>query len=151
MTISGRPTLGPYMSLTCFQYLRVGTEDVADRAPIVAAGRRRGYDLIEHLQLKGAALDGEQLRARLDAALGCEGTRLCIVQRVTARPEGGYEVRIAEGACTAGQTSAMPHCAFTLGVFIGAFHALTGTPMRGHETECCACGAPSCVYQIDPV
>ncbi len=42
-----RPTLRPFMSLVCFQYLRIGTEEVADRAPVVASGRQRGYDLIE--------------------------------------------------------------------------------------------------------
>ena len=35
MTAMERPTLGGFMSLTCFQYLRVGTEEVADRAPIL--------------------------------------------------------------------------------------------------------------------
>jgi hypothetical protein len=49
-----RPTLGPFMSIVCFQYLRIGTEEVADRAPVVAAGRKRGYDLIEGLGLLGS-------------------------------------------------------------------------------------------------
>ena len=146
-----RPTLGQFMSMVCFQYLRVGTEEVADRAPVVAAGRQRGYDLVEGLGLLGTTQDAEAIRAKLDQALGLEGTRLCLVKAITPKPNGGYEVRITEGACTAGQTTSKPHCAFTMGVFIGAIHALTNRRVNGVETECCACGAPECVYQIDPI
>jgi hypothetical protein len=151
MATNERTTLGNFMSLTCFQYLRIGTEDVAERAPIVASGRKRGYDLIEGLGLLGKSQDAALIRTKLDAALGVNGTKLCLVKNVIAKPNGGYEVHITEGACTAGQTSSQPHCAFTLGVFIGAFHAITGMRMEGHETACCACGDAECVYQIDPL
>jgi predicted hydrocarbon binding protein len=151
MATTDRPTLGNFMSLTCFQYLRQGTEEVADRAPIVASGRKRGYDVVEGLGLLGKSKDPDMIRKKLDAALGVNGTKLCLIQSVTAKPNGGYEVRLTEGACTAGQTASAPVCAFTMGVFIGALHAITGDRMSGHETECCACGAAECVYQIDPV
>lgn len=151
MTTVDRPTLGSFMSLTCFQYLRIGTEDVAVRAPIVASGRKRGYDLIEGLGLLGSSQDASVIQHKLDEALGVKGTKLCLVQNITNISQGVYEVRITEGACTAGQTSSEPLCAFTMGVFIGALHAITGTPMRGRETECCACGAKECVYRIEAV
>jgi predicted hydrocarbon binding protein len=151
MAANDRPTLGSFMSLTCFQYLRIGTEEVADRAPVVAAGRKRGYDLVESLGLMGSTHDASVIREKLDAALGAKGTKLCLVQAVTAKPDGGYEVRITEGACTAGQVSSQPHCAFTMGVFIGALHAITNARMTGREIQCCACGATECIYQIDPV
>lgn len=146
-----RPNLGDFMSLLCFQYLRVGTEEVADRAPIVASGRRRGHDLAEQLGLLGSTLDSAVMYAQLAPALGAQGTRLCLLQSISALPEGGYEVRLTEGACTAGQQASEPVCAFTLGVFIGAIQAITGTPMRGQETSCAACGADVCVYLITPV
>lgn len=149
MTTDARPTLGGFMSLTCFQYLRVGTEDVADRAPIVASGRKRGYDLVEGLNLLGASNNTAVIAGKLGDALGANGTRLCLVDSVTLLGTGRYEVRISEGACTAGQSSSAPLCAFTLGVFIGALHAITGTPMQGRELECCACGASRCVYLIE--
>jgi predicted hydrocarbon binding protein len=139
------------MSLVCFQYLRVGTEQVADRAPVVAAGRQRGYDLIEQLGLLGSTTDPALIHQHLSAALGEQGTRLCIIKSMTLKPNQGYEVRLFEGACTAGQSSITPLCAFTLGVFIGAVHAITGTRVKGTETQCCACGADECVYQIDPI
>lgn len=150
MAHADRPTLGPMMSLNCFQYLRAGAEEIADRALIISAGRQRGYDLIKSLGLLGKSQDSALIYANLGAALGSDGTRLCVVESVAAKPDGGYEVRITEGACTAGQESSIPHCAFTMGVFIGALSAITGTRMKGHETECCACGAAMCVYQIEP-
>ena len=151
MSDVNRPTLGSFMSLTCFQYLRVGTEDVADRAPIVASGRQRGFDLVEQLGLLGSTVDGAVMQQKLNGALGEKGTRLCIVKSISTKPDGGYEVRVVEGACTAGQHADKPLCAFTLGVFIGAIHAMTGNRVRGTETQCCACGADECIYQIDAV
>lgn len=151
MTTTDRPTLGSFMSLVCFQYLRIGTEEVADRAPIVASGRKRGYDLVEGLGLLGSTLDPAVIQSKLDAALGAKGTKLCLVKSISTQSPGIYEVRITEGACTTGQTSSEPLCAFTIGVFIGALHAITGMPMKGRETECCACGASECVYRIEAI
>lgn len=147
----GRPTLGEFMSLVCFQYLRVNTEAVAERAPVVAAGRTRGYDVIKQLGLVGKAPHEEEAKKLLNDALGVNGTHLCIVNDVIEKPNGGYEIHIVEGACTAGQKSETPHCAFTLGVFIGAVNALMNTPVRGVESQCIACGADECVYHIEPL
>lgn len=146
-----RPTLGSFMNMVCFQYLRVGTEEVAGRAPIVASGRKRGYDLVESLGLLGKSMEPEVIRKQLADALGADGTRLCLVQQISRKDNGGFEVRIEESACTAGQHTSEPLCAFTLGVFIGAIHGITGVRMVGTETSCTACGGAQCVYQIDPV
>jgi predicted hydrocarbon binding protein len=151
MTATLRPELGDFMSLICFQYLRQVAEETAGRALIITAGRQRGRDLAEQLGLLGASQDAAMLREKLDTALGGDGTRLCMVQSVTPKDNGGYEVKVAEGACPAGVTSSEPFCAFTLGVFMGAISAMTGQRMLGKESECCATGAHTCVYQIDPV
>ncbi len=146
-----RPSLGSYMSLVCFQYLRLGTEDVAGRAPIVASGRQRGQDVIEQIGMLGQASDPSIIKARLSEVLGEQGTRLCVIKSIVANTDGSYEVQISEAACSAGQTASEPICTFTLGVFIGAISALTGKRMIGRETACCACGADTCVYQIEPI
>lgn len=151
MTADQRTTLGQFMNLACFQYLRVGTEEVAGRAPIVAAGRKRGYDLIESLGLLGTTQDAAAIQNALAAALGVDGTRLCIVNSIAPTGNGGYTVKISEGACTAGQTASEPLCAFTMGVFVGALHGITGAQMRGKESVCSASGAETCVYEIEPV
>jgi predicted hydrocarbon binding protein len=139
------------MNAVCFQYLRICAEEFAGRAPIVAAGRKRGLDIVEELGMLGSSRDPAVLHQKLDAILGLDGTRLCLVQRVTARPEGGYEVYLTESACTAGQTASEPLCAYTLGVFIGAIQALTGERMQGREVSCEACGNPGCTYIIEPL
>jgi predicted hydrocarbon binding protein len=148
---STRPTLGDFMSVTCFHFLRMGAEDIAGRVPIVAAGRERGAHVAEELGLINSSQNPNFIRENLYAALGPAGTRLCLVQAVTAKPNGGYEVRISEGACTAGVHADEPHCAYTMGVFVGAIGAITGQRMRGTETTCAAMGSPECVYQIDPI
>lgn len=148
---SKRPMLGDFMSITCFHYLRSGAEDIAGRVPVVAAGRQRGMDLAAELGLTNSTPDAAVLTDRLGRALGVEGTRLCLVEAVTAKPKGGYEVRIREGACTAGVQADEPHCAFTLGVFIGAIGAITGQRMTGTESACAAMGGDTCVYQVDPI
>lgn len=145
-----RPTLGSFMSMTCFQYLRVVAEETAGRALVISAGRKRGQDLVQELGLSNSAQAPDIIKAKLDAALGMDGTKLCIINSVTAKASGGYEVRITEGACTAGVTASEPHCAFTLGVFIGAISALSGRTMIGKESECSAMGGTECAYQIDP-
>lgn len=150
MTTNTRANIGPLMNVVCFQYLRTYTEDVAGRAPIIAAGRKRGLDVVESLGLVGALTDPRQIQAKLDEVLGVKGTKLCLIQNITRNGES-YEVRLTESACTVGQTSTEPLCAFTLGVFIGAISALTGQRMTGREIECQACGAPQCIYQIDPL
>lgn len=150
MTEASRPTLGPLMSLTCFHYLRHGAEEAAGRALVVSAGRQRGYDLAEALGILGTTVDAAVIKEKLGSALGAEGTRLCLVRSVAPTPGGGFEVRISEGACTAGVTAEEPYCAFTLGVFIGAVSAITGQRMVGRETECSAMGKPECVYVIEP-
>jgi predicted hydrocarbon binding protein len=151
MSDTNRATLGSFMSIKCFHYLRHGAEDAAGRALVVSAGRQRGNDLVHELGLAGSSQDAATIAAKLDVALGADGTKLCFVSGVTAKPNGGYEVRIREGACTAGVTSDEPYCAFTMGVFIGAISAITGRRMLGKETECTAMGKPECVYQVDPI
>ena len=151
MTMNTRPELGSFMNAVCFQYLRIYTEEVAGRAPIIAAGRTRGSDVVKALALSGTVTDAGVIQEMLDGVLGANGTKLCLIQGITPRPDGGYEVRLTESACTMGQTASEPLCAFTLGVFIGAIAALTSQRMTGREVECQACGAPMCIYHIDPI
>ncbi|HMA37890.1 MAG TPA: 4-vinyl reductase [Chloroflexia bacterium] len=150
-TTAKRAVLGDFMSVTCFQYLRNGAEDIAGRVPIVAAGRQRGADLVASLELQNSTQDVSAITAQLQAALGAEGTRLCLLDSVTVKPSGGYEVRLHEGACTAGAQAAEPVCAYTLGVFVGAISALTGRRLHGTETQCAAVAGEHCIYQIDPL
>jgi predicted hydrocarbon binding protein len=151
MAMNTRSQLGPLMNAVCFQYLRINTEDVAGRAPIVAAGYKRGQDVAEGLGLRGKVSDPSAMRDLLDSVLGTDGTRLCLVTSISALDDESFEVRITEGACTMGQTADEPICAFTLGVIVGAISTLLDRRMIGKEQACQACGAPMCVYHVRPV
>lgn len=147
MTEVIRPTLGAYMSIECFRYLRFGAEDTAGRALIVSAGKQRGHSLKD--VLKGVnSEDVSQLKATLAKLLGVDGTRLCMVDDVT-KTATGYEVRVSESACCYGVKSDENVCAYTLGVFSGVMEVVSGKRIAGQETECAATGHEQCVYKLD--
>jgi predicted hydrocarbon binding protein len=143
-----RKELGDYMSTQCFHYLRMGAEDTAGRALIVAAGRQRGHSLKDALQ----NTDGSDaaITKALDSLLGKEGTRLCLVEKV-AKNSKGYTVEVRESACSSGLSTSEPNCAFTMGVFLGALELIAKERMTVRETSCVACGAASCVYELESI
>lgn len=147
MTEVLRSTLGSYMSITCFRYLRFGAEDTAGRALIIAAGKQRGHSLKDILA--GVSPDNaDQIKTTLGGVLGLEGTRLCLVESV-AKTANGFDIIVDESACCSGQKSEEPICAYTLGVFIGAMESITGKRMMGTEVECNATGHSHCLYRIE--
>lgn len=146
MTNSIRKELGDFMSTECFRYLRMGAEDTAGRALIVAAGRQRGHSLKDSLQ--SVSDDIPTLVQTLDQILGKNGTRLCLVDNISPT-SNGYRVEISESACSTGVVTDTPNCAFTLGVFIGALEVAVKKRLIGHESECVACGAAHCVYNLE--
>ncbi len=147
MTTTVRPVLGDFMSTTCFRYLRLGAEDTAGRALIVAAGKSRGHSLAD--VLKGLKPDEDvAITAKLSEVLGAEGTRLCLVNEIK-QTDVGYEVHITESACASGVVADAPICAFTLGVFIGAMEVVTGQRIYGKEVECVAFGGNECFYNLE--
>ena len=144
-----REQLGSYMSAECFRYLRQWAEETAGRGLIVQAGKQRGLSLADHL--KGLSNDSlPQVAETLNRVLGKEGTRLCIVDSVTATP-GGYRVQISESACSTGMKTSEPNCAFTLGVFIGALEYVGGKRLNASESECVACGGQHCIYDLEVI
>jgi predicted hydrocarbon binding protein len=148
--VNQRPTLGPMVSATCLQQLRIYTEDIAGRGPVLGAGRLRGRGVIADLGLEGSGLDDEKLLSLFVDTFGVNGTRLCLVTDVSSDDSGTYVVKLVEGACTHQQQTTEPLCAYTLGVFIGAVQAVTGVVMQGSETTCQAMGDPTCTYLIRP-
>jgi hypothetical protein len=137
-----RPTLGPFMSVVCFRYLHDDAEELAGQALIIDAGRQRGRDLIEGMQLECSNQCAEEIQNELHKALGPDGTRLCLIESVVAKDNGGYEVRSFECASPK----------YTLGVLIGAISSITGKTMLGHEMEVIGKeDVEGRVYHIDPL
>ena len=81
-----REKLGGFVSVVCFKGVVTGMEDaLGDKATaiaLIAAGRTRGKNLIESLGLTGSKIPLEDIASKLDLALGENGTRLCIVDKV---------------------------------------------------------------------
>ncbi len=150
MPVNQRPTLGPMVSATCLQQLRIYTEDLAGRGPVLGAGRLRGRGVIADLGLEGSQLDDEKLLSLFVETFGINGTRLCLVTAVSSDESGVYVVKLIEGACTHQQQTTEPMCVYTLGVFVGALQAVTGVVLQGVETTCEAMGDPACTYVIRP-
>lgn len=134
-----RSTLGPFMSVVCFRYLAEGAEDLAGQAMLVDAGRQRGHDLIAELGLANSHEDAAKLHQQLDAALGINGTRLCVVKSVTETEAGGFEIQTEE--CIS------PH--YTIGVLIGAISTMTGKTMLGKNVDANDSGGQT--YLIEPL
>ncbi len=136
-----RPTLGPFMSVVCFRYLHDDAMDLAGRALIVDAGRQRGQDLIEELGLQGKFSGADDLLKRLQDAFGPEGTRLCLIEQIIEKDDGGFEVHSTECASPI----------YTLGVLIGAISGITGKTMLGEEIEATGKeGVEGRIYSIHP-
>lgn len=148
MAVNDRPTLGPMVAALCLQQLRLYTEDLAGRGPILGAGRLRGQAVIDERGLRNTVQDDASLTRLFLDVFGIDGTRLCIVDSVVSDDEGGYQVTVVEGACTYMATTDEPMCVYTLGVFVGAVQAITGRPYQGLETTCQAMGDPACTYEI---
>ncbi len=144
-----RPELDAYMSAECFRYLRQYAEETAGRGLIVMAGKYRGLSLEDYL--KGIdPHDTTKITETLNRILGKDGTRLCIVDEVK-QISTGYEIRVSESACSTGVKSSEPHCAFTMGVFVGAMTAITKKQFAASELECVAMDKPQCVYKLDQI
>lgn len=150
MPVNARSVLGPLVATTCLQQLRIHTEELVGRGPVLGAGRLRGQGIIVGLGLQGSRLDDDTLFRLLADTFGVEGTRLCLLTRLASDQAGGYVVQLQEGACTHLQETTEPMCAYTLGVFVGALQAVNGVVLQGTETECQAMGDPSCTYLIRP-
>lgn len=145
-----RPQLGDYVSIICFRYMRHMAEDTAGRALIIAAGRKRGHDLIAEIGLTGASSDPAQIQQALAQGLGLEGTRLCLVERVEAFDDG-FQVWVDESVCSMGVEARSPICVYTLGAVMGAVEAMSGKRLVGKEVECVAMGADKCLFVFHPI
>jgi hypothetical protein len=132
-----RTELGDFSSIVCFRALVVGLEQaLGEKAAMIAmvsAGRDRGKQLVASLGLSPMPLT-EALPA-IQAAIGVNGTRLCIVDKVEETGET-IKVYCRETICSAGEPQGSPRkLTFTQGAIQGALEALTGLRLRGQQVE----------------
>ncbi len=136
-----RQELGDFSSVVCLKAIVVGVEEALGvktaAIAFISAGRQRGKQLAEDLGLagKGGEMTLEAVTEKARAALGKDGTRLCLVDKITQEGDV-YKVYTNETVCSAGEPEGSSRqCTFTLGAIQGFLEAFLGKRLRGQQTE----------------
>ncbi|WP_309739241.1 MULTISPECIES: hydrocarbon-binding protein [unclassified Chamaesiphon] len=151
-TLANRPTLGQFSSIVCFKSVITGMEEAlgekATAIALIAAGRERGKNLAKELGLSGSTEDLSVIAAKLNEAVGANGTHLTAVDKIVQ--EGDiYKVYCSETVCSAGEPQGSDRkCTFTLGAVWGALSETTGKKLRGVHTESVLRGGTHDVFEF---
>ena len=134
-----RPELGDFSSIVCFKAVVTGVEEAlgekAAAIALISAGRNRGKQVAEELGLAGKGIANAELVPLLQTALGKDGTRLCIIDKIAETGET-ISVSCRETICSAGEPQGSPRkLTFTLGAVQGVLEKVTGKRRRGKQTE----------------
>ena len=154
-SLSSRPTLGQYSSIICFKSVITGMEEAlgekATAIALISAGRIRGKELVKSLGLSGSTQDLSVIAAKLDEAVGANGTHLTAVNKITQ--EGDLiKVYCSETVCSAGEPDGSPRkCTFTMGAVWGALTEVTGKKLRGIHTESVLRGGAHDVFEFTTI
>jgi hypothetical protein len=150
-----RTELGDFSSIVCFKALVVGTEEAlgekAAAIALMAAGRNRGKQVAEQLGLTGKGIACDDIIDLLQKALGKDGTRLCIIEKIV---ETGDVITVScrETICSAGEPEGSPRkLTFTLGAVQGVMEQLTGKRLRGKQTESVLRGSSYDVIEFEVI
>lgn len=132
-----RSELGDFSSIICFRAVVTGVEDAlgekAAAIALIAAGRARGKQIAVQLGLNSSS-EWEAIAALLNQTLGKEGTRLCIVDKISS----GETIRVycRETICSSGEPEGSPRkLTYTLGAIQGALEQITNQRLRGKQIE----------------
>lgn len=150
-----RETLGDFNSVICFKGVITGMEEaLGEKAAAIAltsAGRTRGKNLVNELGLANANPSLEDLASKLDHALGVNGTRLCMVDKIEDAGEM-IKVYTRETVCSAGEKpGSARQCTYTLGAVWGAIETIQGKRYRGKQTESVLRGGTHDVFELTPL
>jgi predicted hydrocarbon binding protein len=147
-----RPKLGDFSSIVCFKSAIVGMEDAlgekATAIALIAAGRSRGKHLAQELGLTVPNLSLDDIASKLRLALGKDGTRLCIINRIEAQ-ENVIKVYTSESLCSAGEAQGSDRkCTYTLGAIWGALEQTGGKRLQGKHVESVLRGGEYDVFEF---
>ena len=154
-SLSSRPTLGQFSSIVCFKSVITGMEEAlgekATAISLIAAGRARGKDLAKSLGLSGSNEDLAVIAAKLNEAVGANGTHLTAVDKIVKEGDT-IKVYCSETVCSAGEPDGSPRkCTFTLGAVWGALTEVTGKKLRGIHTESVLRGGAYDVFEFTTI
>jgi predicted hydrocarbon binding protein len=153
--LTSRPTLGQFSSIICFKSVITGMEEALGEKTtaiaLIAAGRERGKQLAKQLGLSGSTQDLTVIAAKLNEAIGANGTHLTGVDKIVQ--EGDLiKVYCSETLCSAGEPDGSPRkCTFTMGAVWGALAEVTGKKLRGIHTDSVLRGSTHDVFEFSIV
>ncbi|TYQ26773.1 hypothetical protein [Pseudanabaena sp. UWO310] len=150
-----RPELGDFSSIVCFKALVTGAEEAlgekAAMITLIAAGRNRGKQIAKQLGLLENETSLEGLVPLLQKALGKDGTRLCIVDKIEQAGEA-ITVYCRETICSAGEPEGSPRkLTFTLGAIQGVLEHVMTKRLRGKQTESVLRGGSHDVVEFEVI
>ena len=151
-----RDELGGFSSVACLKAIVTGMEDaLGDKATaiaLIAAGRARGRQVVEQLELMDKEFSLSDVCEKISAALGKDGTRLLMLHKIEA-VDDGYKTYSTETICSAGEPlqGSERKCTFTLGVLQGALESISGERFRGKHTESVLRGDKFDVFEYERI
>lgn len=133
-----RPELGDFSSIVCFRAVVTGIEEAlgekAALISLIAAGRVRGKQVAQEMHIEPGQ-PVEQIALAMQKALGSEGTRLCLVDKIEMAGDA-YRVFCRETICSAGEPQGSARTlSYTLGALQGVMEVATGKRLRGKQIE----------------
>jgi predicted hydrocarbon binding protein len=151
MSIYTREELGQFSSIACMKAIITGMEEAlgekATAISLIAAGRQRGKNLAAELGLTGSSATLEDAARKIADALGPNGTRLLILDRIE-REGGVIKAYTRETICSAGEEGGSERkCTYTMGAVWGALESLLGKRLRGKHTESVLRGGTADVFE----
>ncbi len=153
--LTSRPTLGQFSSIVCFKSAISGMEEAlgekATAIALIAAGRQRGKNLAKELGLSGSTQEMSVIAAKLNEAIGANGTHLTAVDKIVQEGEI-IKVYCSETVCSAGEPQGSDRkCTFSMGAVWGALSEITGKKLRGVHTESVLRGGANDVFEFTTV
>ncbi len=155
MNTMTRPELGNFSSIVCFKSVITGMEDAlgekATAISLIAAGRARGKKLAHELGLTSQSLSLEDVTQRMSQALGKDGTRLCLIEKIV---QSGDLIKVytTETLCSTGEEEGSSRkCTFTMGAVWGALEKILGKRLHGTHTESVLRGGTHDIFEFKPM
>lgn len=155
MNSEKRKILGDYSSIICLKAIITGMEDALGEKTtaiaLIAAGRLRGRQVAEQLKLTEVNENLEQITQMVADALGKDGTRLLILDKIE-KTDTGYRAYTQETVCSAGEEEGSARiCTFSLGAVQGVLEAITNQRYRGQQIESVLRGGSHDVFEYTPI